>query len=39
MYWLAAVISRVSNASSVGGKALWPVCSHALTSARFVKSP
>src|SRR5262245_42784134 len=39
MSWLAAVISRVSTASSVDGKALCPVCSQALTSAKVVKSP
>src|SRR5215475_726933 len=39
MSWLAAVINRVSNASSVDGKALCPVCSQALTSAKVVKSP
>src|ERR1700745_4183768 len=30
---------RVSSASSMVGKAFWPVCSHDLTSARVVKSP
>src|SRR5215472_1129075 len=30
---------RVSNASSPEGNAACPVCSHALTSARVVKSP
>src|SRR6516225_7129037 len=30
---------RVSNASSLAGNAACPVCSHALTSARVVKSP
>src|SRR5215469_15689648 len=38
MNWLAAVIRRVSSASSVAGKALCPVCSHALTSASVVRS-
>ena len=33
---LADVIRRVNSASSVGGKALCPVCSHALTSASVV---
>src|SRR5215469_9519144 len=39
MNWLAAVINRVSNASSVVGNALCPVCSQALTSASVVRSP
>src|SRR5437867_1434915 len=39
MSWLAAVIKRVSNVSSLAGKAFWPVWSHDLTSARVVRSP
>src|SRR5439155_3938332 len=39
MNWLAAVINRVSNASSVVGKAFCPVCSHDLTSPSVVRSP
>src|SRR6266851_4727958 len=39
MRWLAAVIKRVSKASSVAGKAFCPVCSHTLTSSSVVRSP
>src|SRR5712692_4789285 len=38
MSWLAAVIKRVSKASSVAGKAFCPVCSHTLTSSSVVRS-
>src|SRR5690242_10507106 len=39
MNWLAAVINRVNNTSSVSGKAACPVWSQPLTSPSVVKSP